>query len=399
MKFEELIFKLNIAPGYPEDLEELYSNMTVGTYFCESDFLSNLQRKYELFEEDNYTAVLAAGEELLTRKELLLWANLAIAYLNKHTDLYVMGYIPMPEPDGTLAGDLVMILTLLPFAEVIADKYRKKGFSEDEIKKLLTTFNGSIDIGRTQCGRPSCSKAYFNWNLAYICCKLYNYGVLSFELFTFNKNVLVFKNKETGEYAMMMTADRFHKSGFVLGSAGLTDEEGSFGPDFTETDTAYTGYLAKNGKAVNQLVTLNKSEWDLVLKPGDPTVYIHIPGQTDLTPEVVRNTLIGAFKILRERFPESKANFFICSSWLLSVGLYDFLDENSKIIKFGELFTRFPVRSNGREFMHFLFPNNWDNIEKLEEKTSLQRKIKQLCLDGGYIYSAAGVILDDEIYK
>ena len=137
----------------------------------------------------------------------------------------------------------------------------------------------------------------------------------------------------------------------------------------------------------------------MVLKRGEPTVYIHIPGQTNLSPEAVRETLVGAYKILRERFPESKANYFICCSWLLSVGLYDYLDENSKIIKFGEVFTRFPVMSKGREFMHYLFPKDWDNPEKLEEKTSLQRKIKKMCLDGEYIYSAGGVVLDDEIYK
>ncbi|MBQ9978072.1 MAG: hypothetical protein IJP21_05715 [Clostridia bacterium] len=399
MKFEELISKLNIAPGYPEDLPELYEEVTADTYFCTTEYINNLQEKYELFKEDNLNAVLAAANDLMTKKELLLWANLAIKYLKKHTDLYVMGYIPMPEPDGTLAGDLLMILTELPFAEIIAEKYRQKGFCEDDIKAILKTFDGCIDIGRTECGRPSCSKAYFNWNLAYICGLLFNYGVLSFEIASHAKEAIVLKSKKTGEYAMMLTMNRFHKSGYVLGSAGLSEEEGAFGPFYEESDTAYTGYLAKNGKAVNELVTLDKAEWDLVLKPGDPVVYIHIPRQTDLSPEAVRETLIGAFKILRERFPECKANYFVCRSWLLSVGLYDYLDENSKIIKFGEIYTRYPILSKGREFMKFLFPNNWDEPEKLEEKTSLQRKIKKMCLDGKYIYSAGGVVLDDEIYK
>ncbi len=49
--------------------------------------------------------------------------------------------------------------------------------------------------------------------------------------------------------------------------------------------------------------------------------------------------------------------------------------------------------------MGYLFPSNIENYEQLPEDTSLQRKIKKVYLDGGYIYGGGGIITDKNFYE
>ena len=103
-------------------------------------------------------------------------------------------------------------------------------------------------------------------------------------------------------------------------------------------------------------------------------------------------------RIVKERFSE-KIKFAFCRSWLLSPNVSQCLNPDSKIIAFENVFHRYPIQSTGKELMAFLFRMSPDNYEDLPEETSLQRKIKRIYLDGGYIYAGAGVITDEEFYK
>ena len=57
------------------------------------------------------------------------------------------------------------------------------------------------------------------------------------------------------------------------------------------------------------------------------------------------------------------------------------------------MFLKYPQCSGGQGIFGYVFPKKYENIESLPEDTSLQRKLKQLYLDGGYIYDYAGFIL------
>ena len=67
------------------------------------------------------------------------------------------------------------------------------------------------------------------------------------------------------------------------------------------------------------------------------------------------------------------------------------LDGNSKILGFSELFERFPLLCPRNWFFTFVFGKYTDDIASLPEDTSLQRKIKNLYLGGGYMHPCAGI--------
>ena len=101
---------------------------------------------------------------------------------------------------------------------------------------------------------------------------------------------------------------------------------------------------------------------------------------------------------VRERYGD-EVRFAYCRSWLLSPNISSCLSPESNIIAFENCFERFPIRSTGKELMSFLFGKVTSNYEELSETTSLQRKIKQIYLDGGFVYAGAGIIADKNFYE
>lgn len=399
MNFEALVSRLKISAAIPEALPKLFLKTLPDTYFLEHDYINEISEKYDIFEEKYLELILKATDEIKENEDLLTWAKLSVLYLKENKGRRERVSMPMPEPDGTAASDMLMTIVTLPLVEEAAEVYRSRGFSEDDIKKNFKALNTVIWIGEKELGRPVSRKVYFGWNMHYMCCTIFDHGVFNFEISSFPQTSMLLKNKATNEFAIMMLTPKMHRDGYILGSLCHTDEDGAFGPDFIETDTDFTGYLAKDGKVINKLVTLSKSEWEAVLRPGDPTVSIHIPRKTNLTPEVVKESLVSGFKKARLHYPEHQAKFLTCHSWLLSIELYNHLGESSNILKFGEIYERYPLLSQGRDCMKFLFPKDCDSLEELEDATSLQAKVKKSFLEGGYIYSAGGIITNEEFYK
>lgn len=401
MNIKELFKRLKIEAEIPDAIIEISKRDNLDGSFAENDFIMSVQEKYDIFCEEYLELVLKGAEALKKNEELFFLSKIVVTYMLEHTEKSERSRISsiLPEPLGTIEGDMFYTIIAIPLIEAAAQNYRARGFSEEEIKNNFKCLNTVIMIGSWELSRPVSRKMYFFWNLNYLNCTIFDSGVFNFELSRYPKNSIVLKNKITGEFAIMMVSERMHKSGYILGSLCHTDEDGSFGPDFVETDSSFTGYLANNGKAVNKLVTLDKSEWEAVLRPGDPTVAIHIPRKTDLTPDVVEESLIEGFKKAKRYYPEHKANFMTCHSWLLSIELYDYLNEDSKILKFGELFERYPLKSQGRDCLKFLFPKECASLSELEERTSLQAKVKANFLNGGFMYSAGGILTDGKYYK
>lgn len=401
MDIKELFKRLKIEAEAPEILAEIASRDFLDGSFAEKDFIMSVQDKYDIFSEEYLSYVLKGAEFLKANDDLFSLAKILVAYMLEHPDMKERSAAisSIPEMFGTIEGDMFYTVIALPLIEGAAKNYRSRGFTEEETKRNFKCLNTVLMIGSWELSRVISRKRYFSWNLLYMSCLIFDSGVFNFELSRYPKYSMLLKNKKSGEYTIMMVSPRIHKSGYLLGNLCHTDEEGSFGPDFSETEDSFTGYLAKNGKAINELVTLNKSEWEAVLRPGEPTVAIHIPRKTDLTPEVVKESLVEGFKKAKRYYPEHKASFMTCHSWLLSIELYDFLNEGSKILKFGELFERYPIESQGRDCLIFLFPKICSSLEELEERTSLQAKVKANFLNGGFMYSAGGILTDGKYYK
>lgn len=133
------------------------------------------------------------------------------------------------------------------------------------------------------------------------------------------------------------------------------------------------------------------------LKAGAPVLTIHIPTGTDLSREALDASYAQAHAFYREHpevcFAGSQPQAIVCHTWLLSPTLRTFLGENSGIRRFQDDFRLCHADEKGDGYRYFLYlAGNDVPLEKLPERTSLQRAVKKHLLAGGGIGEGFGVL-------
>ena len=351
------------------------------------ELVKKLQEKYNLFPV-HYDAVLKGAEELEKYPEKKEWVKKQAEEYGRRTfrDCRDM---ELPEFGVSLVDDMLALFMLLPNVESMVEQYKKRGLPYD---KALEQIDGCITAVQRRRGREGIDRRYFDWLANYFKCMIFQGGVFRVEVGIHKRPAMVLRHCCTGRYEIMMTDGTYHRSGNVLGSAGCTDTEGSFEADFCETETEYTGCLAKNGLVSPVRVTLSKKEWEVYLKQGDATLSLHIPKGAELTRENIQSSVKEAWETAKKVYPEYDIKAVHCYSWLLNPKLAEIVGENSKIGIFGSSFLRYPSKTDGMDVFGFVFPQMHDGYETLPENTRLERGLKKLYMEGGYLLNTAGVI-------
>lgn len=126
---------------------------------------------------------------------------------------------------------------------------------------------------------------------------------------------------------------------------------------------------------------------------GETVIELHIPSDAHITPEDIETSFAESREFLKKYYPDYKYNKYICESWLLSPRLKDVLDENSNIIKFQNRFTITETFYDIKDYLIWVFKKPMDTpLDKLPQKTSLQKKLVKLLSEGGNIGEAKGYI-------
>jgi hypothetical protein len=206
---------------------------------------------------------------------------------------------------------------------------------------------------------------------------------------------MLLKNSK-GEYKILMIERKIHRDGKIFGSAGYTDEEGSFIADFTETDEFYMGHEVIDARISREVSKLYKSEWRLITKQGDGMAGVHIPRGSDLSDEKMMKSFKEAFEMTARHYPDFNPKTVHCQTWMLEPKLAEILGPDSKITGFINKFLKYPVKSNGQELFGFAFPIEFDSYESLPEDTSLQRKLKAMYIGGEFIHAHAGFVIGSD---
>lgn len=129
------------------------------------------------------------------------------------------------------------------------------------------------------------------------------------------------------------------------------------------------------------------------IKKGENIIDVHVPGGEPLVIEDCFKSLAEAERFFDKYFPDYSFEYFTCFSWLLDSTLRGFLNENSNILKFQELFEVVHQRKED-SILHFMFKYGIkDRVElnSIEAKTDFAKKIKEYALSGGDFYNVLGV--------
>ncbi len=142
-----------------------------------------------------------------------------------------------------------------------------------------------------------------------------------------------------------------------------------------------------------QLFRLGELEYEKVEeKNGKRYISIHIPSDAVLDPKKMKDSFYQAKKFFVKQDSSWDKVSYKCCSWLLSPALKELLGENSRILKFQEMFTVEEVYKDRNEFMEWVFKRKDLPLEDLPEETSLQKNMKAHLLSGGWVGEGMGCL-------
>ena len=160
----------------------------------------------------------------------------------------------------------------------------------------------------------------------------------------------------------------------------------------------------KGGYKACKMFQLSKySETDILIRPGDICINLHIDRSERLFPHLVEGSFKRAQRELFKYFPslEGKKVIYRCHSWLLSPQMNLFLSDDRHIMQFQNRFFVLPSveEDTGDDFFRFLFNTQKStqgfSLETLPDDTSLRKKVKEYFLSGGSVQEGRGLIFDD----
>lgn len=378
---------------YPSILDDVFFSMPKNDLpACDLDLIDQLQREHNIFEEF-YDVVRQTAEEINRDANRSMWIKVCVEYA-KDRLVGEVRTIPAPKPDGTQVTALLPLYILIPLIPKSIEIYKARGFSNEEIYKLNRDYASGIRIVCGQTGMPGVNALYYWWLGIFAKAVIFITHNFWFELRTLPNNAVYLKNKTDGTVLPVMAAGTYHRSGIQnLGSPAYEDPDGSFVAQFREDEENFYGHGAFNSVVDNEEKVFPKSLWDCVAGPGDGCLSIHIPRGADISAKTLEEAVKSAYAIAKERYPEYDPKVIFGSSWILDPKLQEFVGPNSKITELQNAFCTYPQKCDGKGLFGYVFPKNYESLETLPEDTSLQRKLKKLYLDGGYIYDYAGAIV------
>ena len=399
---EELMEKVNCKgwcrswDGYFEKALKQYEETgCIYSKYCYYDMLEN---KYHFIGE--FLPVFEkAVKEIDGDEDFELFLVFMALVLNDREDLRrELGEFVQPvspENKDDIKYDMLTAFLICAQADLCFENFLQKDFSAEFAEKSMKLLMNGIRGFRLR----------HNGNDGYDLLGWFQHTVegnlipfLSLQLHfnnAFYGDVVVFKNKK-GEIVALTKEENIHSSGHILGAKFCEDEGNSFKAEFKETESVYIGYpLDEDGLVKNEQVVLDKNEWEIVLKKGDPTVALHIPADASLKKEDTDLFFEKAYEFMEEIGCEYKA--ITIGSWLMDTQLTGILKEDSNILDFQKRFKKIGVRSRGESVFKFVFkkPRMDFEIKDLPEDTSLQRKIKEMYLNNKAIYEVIGYIIKE----
>jgi hypothetical protein len=129
---------------------------------------------------------------------------------------------------------------------------------------------------------------------------------------------------------------------------------------------------------------------------GEPSIGLHIPRGTDLSPDAIDSTMARARDVLGVMWPTRQRRLATCGSWMLDQQLREFLPSTSNLMLFQDRFAMVPTSSIGdEEALDFVYERPGVPLEQLPQQTSLQRAIVSVLARGEHWRNQAGWFVFD----
>jgi len=357
-----------------------------GVFFLEDRYLRTLNDRLKLFPR-TIDAICADAASIRGERESALYA-LFVFRAMEHRKLFLQ-HLPLfvfPEEEHPFFA----LLCLIPAIPKIHRFLEKRNLPEDVIQNTLGQFEACIFIYALRFDHLGLNKRYFDWLQHYVDCEILNINRLRFEILTLEDPIYLLRSRITGEQVLLMGGPEMNAEGLYADTPPV--EPCAFCAHFRETDHFFQGNpVSPRGRCLPRTQQLPKTEYDLILKPGDTCLSVHIPDQGDFSRESCEQSYSRAADIFRSHFPELSVKAFHCHSWMMAPELEDILKPGSRITAFSSRYLRYPIPTRGEDVLNFVFLLKYKTYEDLAEDTSLQRALKKRYVNGEYLYEYGGI--------
>ncbi|MBR2376429.1 MAG: hypothetical protein IKA85_01455 [Clostridia bacterium] len=291
----------------------------------------------------------------------------------------------------SIAYDCASAFAILGHMPKYKEQLNARGVEDRIVYDTISLMDINITMGSEKAGKPICDHETFISYGAYIYTETIWIERFRFQLTSSSKYpIYVFRNK-VGDIKIMMRDVYVHESGYLCGSVGIPDTEPGAYAELTEGDDYYEGYFVDNktNLVIPTPQRISKSEWELLLKPNEDVLKIHVPFGGNFTAEVFDKTLKKGEEVMKAFFPDKNIKGICATSWFFTPALKGLLKPTSNIMAFRNCFTLYPKVSQGYDVFEFVFENpikSYDelDVDKLPEDNSLRRGVKELFKKGVY---------------
>jgi hypothetical protein len=359
-------------------------------------YLEKVQKTWHIFDETNWAFVQNSAAAIRKSSYARAYINLMFRFIKDRAlfrEVQREKKLPYPRyttPEPLL--DSVLIFPLIPLIIAVMEDWKVRKVPEKVIMDTVKSMDTSLYINLIRYDRVFMNEHYFNWLQHAIDGDILFVNRLEFEFRPFYAPCIVLTKKGSLETVVLADGAKIHRNGFILGSKGCEDAEGSVEGIFEETPEGFFGYPTNaGGRFEREKQFYSKEEWEISVRKQDPILLVHIPRRGSLKAEFCRESYRNVLEFVPRCFPATHIKAIVCHSWMMSGQMDEVVEAPSNLLDFQNNYTLYPLSSQGTAIFSFVFHRPVENHADLPENTRLEKAMKERTLAGIPFYEGGGV--------
>jgi hypothetical protein len=380
--FREVLGDLDLPIKDEEEWNALSAGCGPGDVFT----LDNLSRGItEIDCSSGAKDALAGALETIRQSRFLrqffyCFHRWVVAGINDFTIASSWDWKPLPQSVDPTRG-LGYAVALLLGTEPLKTEYARRGVGPEVLRETLNDLPLWIEDYMEKEGVYGLNEVA--WPIRHFQAKLFSLGRLQFEMTTFKTPMTVYNRKaDNAVVAFVNTGQKIRRDG------QFHDADHRIDPDclttsLTVTDDFITGHLIAEQGAAWEPVSVAAADHELLLQPGDPVLYFHIPATGPLDPDACRDSFQRVHPFFSSLEPPVPYKAFMSDSWIFDPQLQKWTNPASNVVKFQKEFFLHPIpEADSDQIFERVFRGDPHNHESSSDETSLQKAIRRAIIAG-----------------
>ena len=310
------------------------------------------------------------------------------------------GYLPSILQAGDKKSEswnyVAFMLATLAALPKVKKYYVNRNIPLDYLRQSMRDLKIWTDTAFERYGKLVCMNQ--EWLYNHMLPNLFTLGRLQFQFGKWQEPIMVYQHKQSKELCFFAKGNQeVSAQGYLSGNK---NEKAAFISSFRAEKKEVCGNLVNaQGRVERSMRSINLQDWEEALQIGQPVLYLHIPGGAPLRKEDCLESIKTAYEFFPKYFPEFDYKAIISSSWLFDYSLSEFMPA-SNIAAFQSLFHLFPkAGATDWQTRERVFADPDLPMEKVPQKSSLQKIVKQHILAGGFWHSGGAFLMAKELVK